>query len=81
MQNYYNLIYREEEREMNPLCTNQGVPLIPCSPLARGFFAGNRQPESGTVMTKRAETDAFAHSNYFRENDFVVAATVEKMAE
>ena len=81
MQNHYNLIYREEEREMNPLCIDQGVALIPWSPLARGFFAGNRQPESGTAMTKRAETDAFAHNNYFRENDFVVAATVEKVAE
>ena len=40
MQNHYNLIYREEEREMNPLCIDQGVALIPWSPLARGFFAG-----------------------------------------
>ena len=43
MQNHYNLIYREEEREMIPLCLDQGVGLIPWSPLARGFFAGNRQ--------------------------------------
>ena len=81
MQNHYNLIYREEEREMNPLCIDQGVGLIPWSPLARGFFAGNRNPEGGESVTKRAQTDAFAHNTYFRENDFVVAATVEKVAE
>lgn len=80
MQNHYNLIYREEEREMIPLCLDQGVGLIPWSPLARGFFAGNRDPEGGGSVTKRAQTDAFAHRNYFRENDFVVAATVEKLA-
>ncbi len=81
MQTYYNLIYREKVREMNPLCIDQGVALIPWSPLARGFFAGNRQPESGTVMSNCAEPDAFAHYNSFCEDDFVVAATVEKMAE
>jgi len=81
MQNHYNLIYREEEREMNPLCIDQGVALIPWSPLARGFFAGNRTPESGSGMTKRAETDAFAQKTYFRENDFAVAAAVEKVAQ
>ena len=47
MQNHYNLVYREEEREMNPLCRAQGVGLIPWSPLARGFLAGNRTPRSG----------------------------------
>jgi len=81
MQNHYNLIYREEEREMLPLCIDQGVAVIPWSPLARGFFAGNRTPESGAPMTKRAETDEFAHRTYFRENDFAVAAAVEQVAK
>ncbi len=47
MQNHYNLIYREEEREMNPLCIDQGVGLIPWSPLARGFLEGDRKQERG----------------------------------
>ena len=59
MQNHYNLIYREEEREMNPLCAAEGVGLIPWSPLARGFLTGSRK--AGTV---RAKTDAFGASLY-----------------
>jgi 1-deoxyxylulose-5-phosphate synthase len=59
MQNHYNLLYREEEREMIPLCLDQGVGLIPWSPLARGVLAGNRQ--AGTV---RAQTDSYAHQLY-----------------
>ena len=81
MQNHYNLIYREEEREMNPLCIDQGVALIPWSPLARGFFAGNRTTAAGAQVTKRAETDEFAQRNYFQENDFAVAAAVEQVAK
>ncbi len=82
MQNHYNLIYREEEREMNPLCIDQGVALIPWSPLARGFFAGNRAPASGAQqMTKRAETDEFAQKFYFQDNDFEVAAAVDRVAK
>jgi len=81
MQNHYNLIYREEEREMNPLCIDQGVALIPWSPLARGFFAGNRTTAAGPQATKRAQTDEFAQRNYFQENDFAVAAAVEKVAQ
>jgi aryl-alcohol dehydrogenase (NADP+) len=81
MQNHYNLIYREEEREMIPLCIDQGVAVIPWSPLARGFFAGNRQPKGGASMTKRAQTDEFAQRTYFHENDFAVAAAVERIAK
>jgi aryl-alcohol dehydrogenase (NADP+) len=81
MQNHYNLIYREEEREMIPLCIDQGVAVIPWSPLARGFFAGNRQPKGGASMTKRAQTDEFAQRTYFHENDFAVAAAVERVAK
>jgi aryl-alcohol dehydrogenase (NADP+) len=59
MQNHYNLLYREEEREMNPLCRDQGVGLIPWSPLARGVLAGSRQGE-----TIRAKTDGYATQLY-----------------
>ncbi len=79
MQNHYNLIYREEEREMNKLCAEEGIGLIPWSPLARGFLAGNRtRNKSGE--TTRAKTDDFAHSLYYREADFTVLDAVEKLA-
>ncbi len=60
MQNLYNLVYREEEREMLPLCRDQGVGVIPWSPMARGFLAGNR-PRGGEGETVRARTDNMAH--------------------
>ena len=63
MQNHYNLIYREEEREMIPQCVDMGVGVIPWSPLARGLLAGSRTP-SGERLTLRAETDAFQDSLY-----------------
>ena len=72
MQNHYNLVYREEEREMIPLCLDQGIGLIPWSPMARGFFAANRA-RGGGGETTRARTDPFAQELYFREEDFVVA--------
>src|SRR5213079_2960918 len=56
MQNHYNLIYREEEREMIPLCIDEGIGVIPWSPLARGFLAGNRKRDGGGE-TERARTD------------------------
>ena len=59
MQNHYNLIYREEEREMIPQCIDQGVGVIPWSPLARGMLAGNRTG-AGERLTTRAQTDPFA---------------------
>ena len=59
MQNHYNLVYREEEREMIPLCIDQGIGLIPWSPMARGFFGGNRHKQGGGE-TVRAQTDDFA---------------------
>src|SRR2546427_3535537 len=79
MQNHYNLIYREEEREMIPLCVDQGVGVIPWSPLARGVLAGNRKPSSADVTT-RAKTDPMAKSMYYREYDFAVAEAVEEVA-
>ena len=72
MQNHYNLIYREEEREMMPLCREEGVGCIPWSPLARGFLAGNRKREGGGETT-RAKTDDFAAKIYYTETDFAVA--------
>jgi aryl-alcohol dehydrogenase (NADP+) len=68
MQNHYNLVYREEEREMIPLCIDQGIGLIPWSPMARGFFAGNRK-RGGGGETTRANSDPFGNSLYFRDED------------
>ena len=78
MQNHYNLIYREEEREMIPLCIDQGLAVIPWSPLARGFLTGSRRPDGGT--TSRAHNDTFARDMYFAEDDFAVAAAVAQVA-
>src|SRR5688572_4307460 len=61
MQNHYNLVYREEEREMIPLCQEQGIGLIPWSPMARGFFAGDRKRDGGGE-TERSKSDPFVHS-------------------
>jgi aryl-alcohol dehydrogenase (NADP+) len=79
MQNHYNLVYREEEREMIPLCLDQGVGLIPWSPLARGFLAGNRYQEGGGA-TLRAENDPLADELYFRPSDFEVVKRVKTVA-
>jgi aryl-alcohol dehydrogenase-like predicted oxidoreductase len=80
MQNHYNLIYREEEREMIPCCVDQGVALIPWSPMARGFFAGDRRP-GHWGETARAKGDTYAQSMYYREEDFVVAQRVQQVAQ
>src|ERR1700726_3109648 len=65
MQPQYNLVYREEEREMLPLCRDQGIGVIPWSPLARGFLAGGRAAP-GEGNTERARTDAFAPRLYYK---------------
>lgn len=80
MQNHYNLVYREEEREMNPLCLDQGVGLIPWSPLARGFLAGNRKTK-GEGPTARAKNDDIADRLYFQEGDFEVVNRAIELAE
>jgi aryl-alcohol dehydrogenase (NADP+) len=80
MQNHYNLVYREEEREMIPLCIDQGIGLIPWSPMARGFFAGNRK-RGGGGETERANNDPFGNSLYFREEDFTVAERAGEAAK
>jgi aryl-alcohol dehydrogenase-like predicted oxidoreductase len=80
MQNHYNLVYREEEREMIPLCLEEGVGLIPWSPLARGFLAGNRNPGS-QGETVRAKTDDFAQKLYYRPSDFTVVDRLTEIAQ
>jgi aryl-alcohol dehydrogenase (NADP+) len=80
MQNHYNLVYREEEREMLPLCRAEGIGVIPWSPLARGFLAGNRQP-GNTGETTRSKSDSFAHAMYYQEDDFKVVEQVRAVAE
>ena len=77
MQNHYNLVYREEEREMIPQCIDQGVAVLPWSPLARGLLAGNRTRE-GERLTERARTDTFGDSLYRPEVDFAI---VDRAAE
>jgi aryl-alcohol dehydrogenase-like predicted oxidoreductase len=81
MQNHYNLIYREEEREMIPLCRDMGVALIPWSPLARGFLAGNRTPDDISAgRTARAKSDDYAQKLYYREEDFAVVNSLSELA-
>jgi aryl-alcohol dehydrogenase (NADP+) len=79
MQNHYNLVYREEEREMIPLCREEGVGLIPWSPLARGFLAGNRTKENWGATT-RAKSDDFAQNMYYDDSDFEVVRRVSEIA-
>jgi len=79
MQNHYNLIYREEEREMIPLCRAQGVGVIPWSPLARGFLAGNRS-KLDFGETVRAKTDEYAQKMYYDDSDFAVVDRVSEIA-
>ena len=79
MQNYYNVVYREEEREMLPLCRSEGVGVIPFSPLARGFVAGNRRKED-LGETVRAKTDEFSRWQYYHEPDFAIVDRVTEIA-
>jgi aryl-alcohol dehydrogenase-like predicted oxidoreductase len=80
MQNHYNLVYREEEREMIPQCLDQGVAVLPWSPLARGLLAGNRTRE-GERLTTRARTDTWGDSLYTPEVDFVVVDRATEVAD
>jgi 1-deoxyxylulose-5-phosphate synthase len=79
MQNHYNLVYREEEREMIPQCVDQGVAVLPWSPLARGLLAGTRTRE-GDRLTTRSRTDPFGDSLYTPEVDFAVVDRVAALA-
>ena len=81
MQNHYNLVYREEEREMLPLCRAEGVGVIPWSPLARGFLAGTRKRTTEVgEMTNRDKSDDFARRLYFTESDFDIVDRVKALA-
>jgi 1-deoxyxylulose-5-phosphate synthase len=80
MQNHYNLIYREEEREMIPLCLDEGVGCIPWSPLARGVLAGNRTRDGGRHTT-RSTTDPFTDYLYEQPTDFDVVEAAQQVAE
>ena len=76
MQNHYNLMYREEEREMAPLCLAEGIGMIPWSPLARGLLAGSRR-----AKTQRSQQDDYAHKMYTRQADDQIVDAVEKVAK
>jgi len=80
MQNHYNLLYREEEREMNPLCKEEGIGLIPWSPLARGFLTG-KYMRSETPKSKRYESDRYLSERYFTKEDFEVLDAVVSLAK
>jgi 1-deoxyxylulose-5-phosphate synthase len=78
MQNHYNLIYREEEREMIPFCLDQKIAVIPWSPLARGLLSGNRSRERNETL--RARTDEFGKMLYQGDQDFAVADRLSEVA-
>ena len=79
MQNHYNLIYREEEREMIPLCINDGLAITPWSPLARGFLAGNRYKKGGGP-TQRAKNDTLSDNFYYNKTDFEILEALETIS-
>ncbi len=79
MQNFYNLIYREEEREMMPYCASEGVGVVPWSPIARGFLGGNRPKDN--QATNRGSTDKFAQNYFGSKQDFEILRRVEKVAK
>ncbi len=80
MQNHYNLLYREEEREMIPLCKEEGIALLPWSPLARGFLTG-KYKRGETAKTTRYQNDQYLAERYFKPEDFDTVETVEKLAK
>jgi len=79
MQNHYNLVYREEEREMLPLCEDQGVAVIPWSPLARGMLAGTRS-KLGDSSTSRSSSDGLDQILYDQPSDWEVVEAVKSVA-
>lgn len=85
MQNHYNLVYREEEREMIPYCVDQGIAITPWSPLARGFLVGTRRKDDreagGNSETSRARTDDIAHRMYYADSDFAIVDRVREVAD
>ncbi|MBN8467952.1 aldo/keto reductase [Corallococcus exiguus] len=81
MQNHYNLVYREEEREMLPLCEEEGVGVIPWSPLARGLLAGSRKSLDDKEATTRAGSDTLSPILYNQPGDWDVVEAVKQVAE
>jgi 1-deoxyxylulose-5-phosphate synthase len=79
MQNHYKLVYREEEREIIPLCNAEGIGIIPWSPMARGFLAGNRRKED-RGDTLRSKTDEYSHMLYYNDADFKIAERTGELA-
>ena len=80
MQNHYNLLYREEEREMNPLCEQEGIGLMPWSPLARGLLAGSRSSVADRSASTRAATDAYGHTLYDEQLNWSIVDAVRDIA-
>jgi aryl-alcohol dehydrogenase-like predicted oxidoreductase len=80
MQNHYNLVYREEEREMLPLCEAEGIGVMPWSPLARGLLAGTRKALDDRQATARAGSDAYSAALYDNPNDWEVVEAVKRVA-
>jgi aryl-alcohol dehydrogenase-like predicted oxidoreductase len=80
MQNLYNLAYREEEREMIPLCKEEGIAVIPWSPLGRGFLSG-KYKRGKKPSGRRYEKDPFMHATYFRKEDFDIVERLEEVAK
>ena len=82
MQNFFNLIYREEEREMMPLCASEGIGVVPWSPLARGFLAGNAPAEGKGHKTLRAANDGYvAQLQLGSRQDYAIQGRVQAAAE
>jgi aryl-alcohol dehydrogenase (NADP+) len=79
MQNHYNLVYREEEREVIPLCRAEGIGILPWSPLARGFLSGSHRKD-GFGDSIRAKTDEYQHQFYYQDSDFAVVDRLGKIA-
>ena len=80
MQNHYNLLYREEEREMLPLCAAEGIGIVPWSPLARGLLAGARSAPNDRTSTTRAATDEFGHTLYDEASDWPIVEAARAIA-
>ena len=80
MQGHYNLVYREEEREMLPLCESEGIGVIPWSPLARGLLAGSRRSLSDRESTARAKSDTFSSQLYDQPGDWEVVEATQRVA-
>jgi aryl-alcohol dehydrogenase (NADP+) len=79
MQPYYNILYREEEREMLPLCRSEGMAVMPYSPIARGFVTGER-PRETFGETVRARTDDYMKKLYYKEEDYTVVDRITEVA-